>query len=448
MSGPKVIRIATLEEVLEVCEGHLRQLAQALKRWQAQTKRIGEFDAADLAATRARHHRIRQLLNTEQFLELQKEVPAEIDFLDRDLLQREERAVAKAAQKRQSHRHLRENAATLLRSLQTTDEPATPSLLKAIQAIAAGNALNDAEAILAEGFACLNQAHATESLSDTQRDLAKTLQTERPARWIADEHSAREPRLDHIDYHMAQLQTVYGSLSADPFLRRLDALESDPREAQRNMLLDSLIVDIAKSVADHQMRRKHLAALQTQAAELETLLPQTATALLARITVCLADPAPDIQLVTTLTEHCAAAIQDELRRRAALARRQAVLNGLASLGYEVREGMETTWADSGRVVLRKTSTPGYGVEVGGSAENGKMQVRAVSLSGTHDRGRDRDIETIWCGEFTRLRSLLADRGDNLIVEKALAIGEVPLKVVTMDADDDARASSWRTKTSG
>jgi len=85
------------------------------------------------------------------------------------------------------------------------------------------------------------------------------------------------------------------------------------------------------------------------------------------------------------------------------------------------------------VVLRKTATPGVGVEVGGNAESGRLQVRAVALSADHDARRDRDIETIWCGEFQRLQALLASRGDDLSIERALAVGEVPLKVVALDA---------------
>jgi hypothetical protein len=38
---------------------------------------------------------------------------------------------------------------------------------------------------------------------------------------------------------------------------------------------------------------------------------------------------------------------------AARARRAAVLQSLAGLGYEVHEGLATAWVDQGRVVLRK-----------------------------------------------------------------------------------------------
>ncbi|TDK26273.1 hypothetical protein E2F46_06675 [Luteimonas aestuarii] len=449
MSGPKVVRIVTREEILAICEGHLRRLEQAFERWQAQATRIGEVSAAEVAVTRARHDSLRQLLQDDQLLALQKEVPEEIAFLARDLAEREERAVDKAARVRQSRRNLHDNAATLLRALETATSPADPSLVDALRAIAAGSAHADADAVVARGFAQLAPANPVDTLSDTQRALADALQVEhaRPGRWIAEDHAAREPRLDRIDQHIARLQTLHGDASAEPFLRRLEAIERDPADPRRNMLLDSLVVDLAATAADWQARRERIATLRTLAAEAETLLGTSGTELSAQVAACLAAPDPNLAQVEALVQKYTDAIAQELHRRAAIARRRAVLEGLASLGYEVREGMETAWADAGSVVLRKATTPGYGVEVGGRAETGRLQVRPVSLTDTRDPTRDRDIETIWCGEFTRLRSILADRGSELTIEKALAIGEVPLKVIEFDDSDGSEATRSSTRNS-
>ncbi|MBF3301187.1 hypothetical protein HKW73_07845, partial [Pseudomonas aeruginosa] len=84
---------------------------------------------------------------------------------------------------------------------------------------------------------------------------------------------------------------------------------------------------------------------------------------------------------------------------------------------------------TGRVVLRKPATPGYGLEVGGKADNGRLQLRAVALNANRDNQRDRDIETLWCGEFQRLQALLAAQGGELSVERALGVGEVALKEI-------------------
>jgi hypothetical protein len=51
----------------------------------------------------------------------------------------------------------------------------------------------------------------------------------------------------------------------------------------------------------------------------------------------------------------------------------------------------------------------------------------VALATDRDRARDRDIETLWCGEFGRLQALLHGQGTALVIERALGVGEVPLK---------------------
>jgi hypothetical protein len=140
----------------------------------------------------------------------------------------------------------------------------------------------------------------------------------------------------------------------------------------------------------------------------------------------------DARQAATLAEQVSAALAAEELAVAAAARRAAVLKGLASLGYEVAEGMGTAWVEKGRVVLRHAARPGYGVEVGGGVQAARVQMRAVALAETdapRDQARDLDAETIWCGEFARLRELLAKKGDTLTIERAQPVGATPLKVI-------------------
>ncbi len=439
MSGPKVVHVATREEILADCEAALRRLERARLRWQMQIEHLGALDNADLAATLARHERIRELLHDDRFRELHAAIPPEIAFLKRDLEQREENAVAKAASKRQSQRRLRENAAVLLQALHA--ESADATLIEAVKAISAGDTVNDTHTILARGFASLAEDRTAESLSDSQRELAQVLQTEQPTAWVTKDHGADGTGLDRMDHQIARLQTLYGAKVAEPFLHRLEAIQSDSRLDHRDMLLDSLLLDISQAASNCQARRAAVSRLEDLANELEALLPGVPSELGEQVAACLANPATELQQIVQLEQRCSDAIATERQQRAASDRRRVVLEGLTSLGYEVREGMQTAWADAGRIVLRKPATPGYGVEVGGNAIGGKLQVRPVSLSNSNDRGRDRDIETIWCGEFIRLRSILADSGTELTIEKALAVGEVPLKVVAMDEPTEEAASS-------
>jgi hypothetical protein len=105
------------------------------------------------------------------------------------------------------------------------------------------------------------------------------------------------------------------------------------------------------------------------------------------------------------------------------------------LGYEVAEGMSTAWASEGRLVIRSAARPDYGVELSG-ADRFQMRPVAFDANGRGpDPARDKDAETIWCGDVTGLEQRLAALGDGLKIEKALPIGAVPLKRIEIGGSD-------------
>lgn len=103
-----------------------------------------------------------------------------------------------------------------------------------------------------------------------------------------------------------------------------------------------------------------------------------------------------------------ALIAAETSRLAADARREAILRGLSSLGYEAREGMATAFATGKAVVMRHANTQGFGVEISGPPEAQRLQMRVVAFSpagAQRDSSRDCDIELQWCGNVDKLREL-------------------------------------------
>jgi hypothetical protein len=142
-------------------------------------------------------------------------------------------------------------------------------------------------------------------------------------------------------------------------------------------------------------------------------------------------------------------LKAELQRVAADARRQAMLGGLAKLGYQVREGMTTDLARGQPVVLPKTSTPGFGLEMSANPNNNRMQLRVVafgSAGAPRDKSRDRDIENAWCGDLDRLQAQLGSAGGTFLVERAQAAGAVALKVVSAPSGDASTAMGWESVT--
>ena len=95
------------------------------------------------------------------------------------------------------------------------------------------------------------------------------------------------------------------------------------------------------------------------------------------------------------------------------------------------KAIASVW-DGVPVLLRRAACPGYGVEHSGGSQSDLLQVRAVGIGNptdARDTSRDRDMETIWCGEFQRLQALVGKSGGNLSLESARPVGQYPLKVV-------------------
>lgn len=436
MSGPKVVRIVTREEIVAICEGHLRRLDQVIAAWIVEGRRAGMLSDEEIAGTRARREALAALIATDAFSDLQKAVPDEIAFLKADLVRRQQAAVDLAQQAAKRRRQGQHSTATLLSTLEEKGIEIPAELRGQLERLRSGEPIDNADGLLAQGFSLLMQ-DTGRTLSDAQRALANRLM---PATTSADFQSwkatqlaaSRDPAIDRLDRHIAEARVFLDTPEVARFSSRLNTIEDEPNAARRNLLADSLILDLSNAIATARERRAAVTALEEITAEIQAYNTADAAAFIDRARHC--DTATPPNVIAELTEAGQDLVAQARQQQAAEARRHAILSGLVRLGYEVHEGMTTAWAKDGRVVVKKPSVPGYGVEIGGQAQAGRLQVRAVSLVANRDVARDKDVETLWCGEFGRLQALLAQHGDDLLIERAMGVGEVPLKVVA-DIDD-------------
>lgn len=54
MSGPKVVRVVTREEIIAICQGHIAALVAAFEQWQRVGKRNEIVDAEDIRLAQSR----------------------------------------------------------------------------------------------------------------------------------------------------------------------------------------------------------------------------------------------------------------------------------------------------------------------------------------------------------------------------------------------------------
>lgn len=432
MSGPKVVRIVSREEVVAICEGLLAQLDAAHQEWLRVGRRNGLLSDGEVATVEARHAQTKALLKRNRFLDVQKAVPGEIAALRDDQERRLARAAAEAAAARAAERRVSAVAVSVLAALAAAGTAVPPELRRELGDAAAGGA-NGGGAI-ARGFALLGQG-AAPAVTQDQRALAAALKDGNDRlsveEWLAKQPaSADEKAFIKLDRHVATLRGLGRGDDADSFEARLGELVRSASSSARAIRLDSLELDLARAVTEARARASVQARLRGIAAELALLGSDAATREAAAV---LAGLEESVEALMKQEVHASAVLEQAKKEIAARGRRRAVLEGLAGLGYQVSEQMETAWVENGRVVLKKTSQPGYGVEIGGGADAARVQMRTVAFRGASDPAdpaRDRDAETIWCGDLDRLRTRFAEGGGEIAIETALGVGKVPLRVVT------------------
>ena len=428
MSGPKVVRIVTRDEVLAVCRGQLARVDAAIAHWLETANRCGGASAQEIAATNARRNALEALIEADRFLELQKQADAEIAFLQSDeetRLVRESRRVAAEAV---SRKRRADAGSALLSALQAAGKEIDDKLKGDLEGVGAGNADDGA---LSRGFALLSEPASSAAAS--QRLLADSLKESSAAPRLEDWIETHTPQqrggaIERIEGKLAEMSLATGEPVDTSLRERLQRAISEPSENRRDLLLDSLEMDASRLVLERRQLAKAARALDLAFTELGQINSATVTRLSLK-----RDAARSASDFSELLREVTLAIASERDGQAAAARRAAVLKGLAGLGYEVTEGVSTAWVEQGKVVLRQAARPNYGVELSGDLATARLQLRAVAFTGADGHGpdpsRDTDAETIWCGDVTSLQQTLAKAGGGLSIERALAIGAVPLKRV-------------------
>lgn len=443
MSGPKVVVLVTREQLLEIADGLFKRLDKAIATWIAEGQGCGMLSDEEIAAAWRRRAALAALVETSELVLWEKGVPNEIAFLKADTARRQQAVADKAEQAARRQRHTRHGAATVLGALEAKGIAVPAELGASLARMRDGQLLDDADAVLARAFGLLTP-EAAKTLSAAQESLARALGSAEPVMdlqaWKATNAALdRDPAIARLDRQIGEAGIHLGQAEAAGYAARLVAVEQEANDARRRLLLDSLTLDLAAAIDAARKRRAANEALQELSAEMSAYATPEAAAYVEQAAQL--DAAASTAAMIALIDSGQALLAQVQQQQAAAARRRAILGGLAKLGYEVHEGMETAWADDGRVVVKKSSVPGYGVEVGG--QTGRMQVRVVSTEANRDVSRDRDVESMWCGEFGQLRDLLAAQGDELRIERALGVGAVPLKVVAEAEGTPGSASQAR-----
>lgn len=435
MSGPKVVRVVTREELVALGESVLARLDQALAIWRDQCSQLGQITDEDLTKAVSRRDALEALLRADQFQAFTKGANGEIGFLQSDVEARRQAAIEAKARERSRNESGRQNAKSLAKVLRAKSGEIEADLIAELESAATENlSIAAIDQLLARGIQLLSGPEARQ-LTEAQRQLARRLgsgeATQTLDQWKATQIKI-DPRLEALHRLITEL-TMLGDVSAAENLNiHLASLMQSGDPSQQAMRLDSLLIDARNEKAsalslDQATKELHLLAAELKSAGIDAASWQAK--------VDQASQQKSAETLRLLAEEGRSELSEALRSKAAHARRHAVLHGLAKLGYSVQEGMSTTLAQDGRLVIKKPDMPGYGIEVAGGTANERLQVRAVALSASRDTTRDLDAESRWCQDFTKLQAELRVNGNELVIEKAMPVGAVPLRVVETETSE-------------
>jgi hypothetical protein len=425
VSGPKVVSIVTREEVLQICRGLLARVDAALEEWVRIGRRNHCVDDEAITAARRRRDALAGVIAADRFMDLQKQAPVEEMFLRDDMHQRLAKVAAEQAAARSKERREREAASALLSALRKNGAALDPEL-------EAGLARGD-PAATSRGLLMLGNKRPIKADSALVAQLREEGPPSTFAEWVrAQPRLPEDPSIERIEGRIAEIARLVNAAEQADWHKRLTDAANAP-VARRNLILDTLEVETGRALTFARRRAVTLSELRSALAEAVAAGIET-TAWKDNLDELTSD---EMESRTTIVK---AAIETHRSEGAIAARRAAVLKGLGGLGYEVTEGMSTAWASEGRLVLRSATRPDYGVELSG---NERFQMRPVAFDANGrrpDPARDRDAETIWCGDVGSLEKRLAELGDGLQIEKALPVGAVPLKRIAVTGESAAAAA--------
>jgi hypothetical protein len=426
MSGPKVVRVVTREELVAQCEGALARLDCCAQLWRTELAAMGRLTDEHEQAMVQRREELKAALANDRFADVLRQAAAEVGFLEVDVDEQREKHVQAKAREAGRRTSARFTALEVARALKARGG-SYDALLNELADVGSGRrSAEEADNVLSRAFAAMSPLVAT-GLSESQRALAQRLvagESDLSLQAWKTQRAQQEERLAPIFQLLGQVQALNGRRSAEFEGRLSDVLAMDdgPR---RKLLIDSVMLDLTAERAACQRLVRLRREAELLSAEVDAVGGESSALRLA----AQVNEASEAESLEAAIAAAQAALDASRRRRAADARRAAVLQGLSSLGYTVTEGMATALAEGGRLVVKKPDMAGYGVEVADGAEAERLQVRAVALSKVRDTTKDHDAETAWCSDFSHLREALAAVGTDVVVEKALPVGKVPLRVV-------------------
>lgn len=432
MSGPKIVDIRVLQAQRERQLRLLRErIAHQRKQWERSRQRLEDAinelaDQADGQTVKTIQAAVQQIeqrfqswpddTDLEQLLQLSE---AQLRFIEQETQELKEQLTRQLADARQGQRSLQLAIADAARRLERAglgaerDELLAQATADALEA--ALDRLNAAAVEVGDGALAAATTELVGSIKTEKIDAGPSIAGERVGRLLV------------------QLELLGESSQIADFAERLENLTLLVDASQRRLLTDSLALEIDAALNADRAEQSRQASLAELEAEL-AIYPAAPPALIEQLHILKSQPKAVITEVAAAVRNWCDA---ESQRQDGEQIRSLVLGSLRELGYDVREGMATAWAEGGQLMLQKPGSSDYGVEL--QDVNGRVRTQVVRFGDPaadpteQQKQRDVEVEQQWCTAHSAVLKNLQDAGLEAKILASRAIGELPLEVRAVDS---------------
>jgi|GEM_PF-4969224 len=447
MSGPKVVRIVTEEEKIAICETQVASLSSAISSF------IAFLEQNDLATDEIKNKYrdklayYKNLATPENYQRIPALVQREIDYIQSEKERFADARISEATIRAKAIRNLAESIKTLEMISKSAnveiddDINLTHSQINRLN----GDQLEALKNNIAERLSELQSARKASQtkvpLKEEHQEVRARLQHDSSVQsfseWklfqVSTEKTSGED--NRFDVALAELAAIdLADEAKNEFFSRLDNVYSETSVTRRKLKLDSLMLDIAKTVRDHRKEITLLDKLSLIKEKLLILENREAYDLVGQIEKAMSMGGN--QALENMLVAAEGRVERIIRAISITKGKEALINALSALGYQVIEGMQTAIVENGQLIVKKPAQDTYGVELQPIASTGRFQLRMVSGIPDNQRSTSEDAseETAWCNDLAQIREVLADVGVELEIEKALDPGAVPVKHSQFMAD--------------
>ena len=445
MSSPKIVDIRVLQAQRERELRLLRErIACQRKQWERSRQRLEDAineladhaDGQTVKTIKAAVQKIEQRFQSwpddtdlEQLLRLSE---AHFQFIEQETKELKDQLTRELGDARQGRRSLQLAIADTASRLERAGLGAErDALLAAATAAALQIALDQLNAAAAED--------SDGALVAATTALVGSIKTEK-----IDAMPTIDAAGERVERLLVQLELLGESSQIAGFAQRLENLALMVDASQRRLLTDSLALEIDAALNADRVEQNRQASLAELEAEL--LIYQAAPpALIEQLQRLQSQPQA---LITEVAAEVRNWCDTEARRQDGEQIRSLVLGSLRELGYDVREGMATAWAEGGQLMLQKPGSSDYGVEL--QDVNGRVRTQVVRFgdpaTGTSKQQKQRDVEVEqqWCTAHSAVLKNLQDAGLEAKILASRRIGELPLEVRAVDSATTAEQRNVAT----